>query len=70
MTCCAGVRLLVTSAPIARSRTRAINSLATLKVDVGLQEREAHLAERSVYILLGKLAVRSELIENRIQFCL
>ena len=46
MTCCAGLRLFATSAPRARSFTRAMNVASDADVDVGLEQRDPQLAAR------------------------
>ena len=41
--------------------------LDDLEVDVGFEQRQAHLAQRGIDVLLGQAAARGQLIEDRVQ---
>ncbi len=64
-TCWPGLRLVdARRRPRARSLTWAVNVLDDLEVDVGLEQREADLAHRLVDVLVGQLAVATEVAED------
>ena len=66
-TCCAGVRLSMTSAPRARSLTCADELAHDLEVDVGLEQRKTDLAHRCVDVLVAQLAAALEAGERVLQ---
>ena len=67
MTCWAGLRASETSAPTARSWTRATKPRATDEVDVGLEQGEADLAQDLVDVGLGEAALAPEALEDAVE---
>ncbi len=59
-----GVRLLVTSTPIARALTASVKLLTTPKRDIGVEQREANLADRIGNIVVGEPAAAGQRLER------
>ena len=55
------------SSPASRSLQRGGEVLDDLEVDVGLEQREAHLAQGLVDVVLGELAPRANIGEHALQ---
>ena len=53
-----------TSSPIAFSFTRATKALRDLVIDIGLEEREPHLAHGVADVRLADRAVSAQILEN------
>ena len=66
-TCWPGVRLFCTSSPSARSRTRGDELLDDAEVDVGLEQREAHLAHGAGERLLVEDTAPAEVAEGALE---
>ena len=65
MKACPGVRLFVTSTPTARALTASVKLLTTRQRDIGVEQREAHLAHRIGDVVVGQPAAAGERLERR-----
>ena len=66
-TCWPGVRLFSTSSPSARASTRATKSRATATLDVGLEQRAAHVPQAVADVLRRQPALAGELADHASQ---
>ena len=67
MTCCVGERAVSTSSPMAFSLDVLDELLDDAEMDVGLEQRDADLAQRGFHVFRREFPFAAQVLENPLQ---